>query len=246
MMAITSEEQERYGRQILIDEIGIEGQEKLKKANVFIAGAGGLGAPIALYLAAAGVGSLRIVDLDEVSLSNLNRQILYKTGDQGRKKATTAASVLAELNPNIRIEGIVDTITSDNVSQLAEGCILIIDAMDNFSTRYLLNQTALTMRIPYIYGGIHGLEGALTTIIPGKTACLKCIFPSAPPPSRVPVLGATAGVIGTLQAMETVKYITGAGDLLTNRLLTFDGYSMKFREMKISPDPECACCAGLI
>jgi len=244
-MRITNKEQERYGRQILIDTIGAAGQEKLKKARVLIAGAGGLGAPISIYLAAAGVGFLRIVDLDEVSLSNLNRQILYKTEDQGHKKAPAAASVLAKLNPHIRIEGIVERITADNVLQLAEGCILIIDAMDNFSTRYLLNQTALKMRIPYIYGGIHGLEGALTTIIPGKTACLKCIFPSAPPPSVVPVLGATAGVIGTLQAMEAIKYITGAGDLLTDRLLTFDGFSMKFREINITPDPACACCAEL-
>ena len=245
-MTITNEERERYGRQILIDEIGNAGQEKLKKASVLIAGSGGLGAPISLYLAAAGVGFLRIVDLDEVSLSNLNRQILYKTEDQGHKKATTAAAVLAKLNPHIRIEGLVETITPENILNLAEGCCLIMDAMDNFSARYFLNEAALKMKIPYIYGGIHGLEGALTTIIPGKTACLKCIFPSAPPPSLVPVLGATAGVIGTLQAMEAVKYITGAGDLLADRLLTFDGYSMKFREMKISPDPACACCAGLI
>ena len=243
-MVMTNKERERYGRQILLDEIGAAGQEKLKKARVLVAGAGGLGSPISIYLAAAGVGFLRIVDLDEVSLSNLNRQILYKTEDQGRKKAITAAAVLAKLNPQIRIEGIVETITPGNVLNLAEGCCLIMDAMDNFSARYLLNEAALEMKIPYIYGGIHGLEGALTTIIPGKTACLKCIFPSAPPPSVVPVLGATAGVIGTLQAMEAVKYITGAGDLLADRLLTFDGYSMQFREIKIRPDPECACCAA--
>ncbi len=240
-MVITNKEKERYGRQILIDEIGAAGQEKLKKARVMIAGAGGLGGPIAIYLAAAGVGYLRIVDCDEVSLSNLNRQILYTTKDIGGKKARVAAEMLEKLNPHIIIESLVEKITSDNIFSLAEGCGLIMDAMDNFAARYLLNEAALQLGIPYIYGGIHGLEGALTTIIPGRTACLKCTFPSAPPAGVVPVLGATPGVIGTLQAMEAVKYITGAGELLADRLLTFDGYGMRFREVSISSDPECAC-----
>lgn len=243
---ITQKEQERYDRQILINEIGLEGQKKLKKARVLIAGAGGLGSPISLYLAAAGVGHLRIVDLDALSLSNLNRQILYTTEDQEHKKATAAAAALAKLNPHITIEGIVEKITADNIFQLAEDCTLIMDAMDNFSTRYFLNQAALKMKIPYIYGGINGLEGALTSIIPGRTACLQCIFPSAPSPSVTPALGATAGIIGTLQALEAIKYITGIGDLLADRLLIFDGSSMRFREIKTSSDPKCACCGAVI
>ena len=241
---ITSEEKERYGRQILIEDIGGIGQEKLKKARVFVAGAGGLGSPICLYLAAAGVGYLRVVDQDEVSLSNLNRQILYRTTDIGRKKAETAAENLNNLNPAISVEPLVESITEDTVFDITDGCDLILDALDNFSARYLLNDVSLKRNIPYIYGGVYGLEGALTTIVPSETPCLKCIFPVAPKAAVAPVLGAAPGIIGCLQAMEAIKYILGIGRLLTNRLLVFDGFSMKFREIKVSPDPKCTCCSS--
>ena len=242
---ISEKEKERYDRQILIDEIGIEGQEKLKKSRVLISGAGGLGSPISYYLAAAGVGTLRIVDQDEVSLSNLNRQILYQNKDIGRKKASAAQEKIGELNPDIQVEAIVDRITDGNVFDLSHGCDIILDALDNFPTRYLLNQAALNNNIPFIYGGVCGLEGALTTIIPGETACLRCIFPASPPPETAPVLGITPGTIGCLQAMEAIKLILGIGRLLTNRLLIFDGFNMRFKEIRLSRNPQCHSCATI-
>lgn len=241
---ITGMEQERYNRQILIDELGIEGQERLKKSKLLIAGAGGLGSPILLYLAAAGVGTLRIIDNDKVSLSNLNRQILYKNKDIGAGKAEAAKARILELNPHVNVESITESITGDNVYDIAEGCDLILDAMDNFAARYLLNDAALKRNIPFIYGGIYGLEGALSTIIPFKTACLRCIFPDSPPPATAPVLGAAPGIIGSLQAMEAVKYIVGMGRLLTNKLLIFDGFNLKFREVVLRRNPRCPCCSS--
>jgi len=236
---------DRYDRQIIIDGFGIGGQERLKHSRVLIAGAGGLGSAISIYLAIAGVGSLRIVDKDEVSLSNLNRQPLYQATDIGRRKAQAAEEKLRKLNPDIQVEGISGTITQHSVFQLVDDCDIIVDAMDNFPTRYALNRAALKRDVPFIYGGIYGLEGAVTTIIPGKTACLKCIFPESPRPATFPVLGAAPGIIGCLQAMEAIKYIVGIGDLLTNRLLIFDGFSMKFREVKLERYPQCPDCSPL-
>jgi len=237
-------EKKRYDRQIKIADFGIEGQKKLKQSRVLIAGAGGLGSPIAIYLAVAGVGNIRIVDNDKVSLSNLNRQILYQNHDIGREKAEVAGEKLNKWNNDIRVEAITDTIGADNVYHLTDECDVILDATDNFTVRYLLNEAAFARKIPLHYGGIYGLEGALTTIIPGKTACLKCIFPEPPPPAISPVLGVTAGIIGCLQAMESIKYIVGTGELLTNRMLIFDGFSMKFRELKLRPDPRCPHCSS--
>ena len=242
---ISEKEKERYDRQILIDEIGIEGQEKLKRSRILISGAGGLGSPISYYLAAAGVGTLRIVDEDEVSLSNLNRQILYQDKDIGRKKASAAQEKIEGLNPDIQVEAIVGKITDGNVFDLSHDCDIILDALDNFHTRYILNQVALNSNIPFIYGGVYGFEGALTTIIPGETPCLRCIFPASPPPALAPVLGITPGIIGCLQAMEAVKLILGIGRPLTNRLLFFDGFNMRFKEMRLSRDPRCDSCATI-
>lgn len=242
---ITEREKERYDRQIRIEEIGTKGQEKLKKSRILISGAGGLGSSISIYLAVAGVGYLRMVDQDEVSLSNLNRQMLYGNKDIGRKKAEAAKEKVESLNPHIHVEAIVGTITDDTVLGLVDDCDIIIDAMDNFPTRYLLNDAALEKNIPFIHGGVYGLEGALSTIIPGETACLRCIFPASPPTATPPVLGATPGTIGCLQAMEAIKYIVGIGKLLTNRLLIFDGLSMKFREIMLRRDPQCPSCASI-
>ena len=240
---ITDIEQKRYQRQILIDGIGITGQEKLKKSKVLIAGAGGLGSPISLYLAAAGVGTLRIVDNDKVSLSNLNRQILYRNKDIGAGKAETAKAKIRELNPQVSVESITGPVTGDNVYDLVEGCDMILDAVDNFAARYLLNDAAVKKNIPLIYGGIYGLEGALTTIVPFKTACLRCIFPGPPSVEVSPVLGATTGIIGGLQAMEAIKYIVGIGRLLTDRLLIFDGFNLGFREVNLRRNSKCPCCS---
>jgi adenylyltransferase/sulfurtransferase len=240
---LSNEEKERYDRQLLIDDLDVKGQEKLKKSKVFIAGAGGLGSPISIYLSAAGVGTLRIVDQDIISLSNMNRQILYNSMDIGRKKAHAAKEKLKALNPHINVEVMSKTITKDNVFDLVDGFDLIMDAMDNFPTRYLLNEAAFTKKIPFIYGGVYGLEGALTTMIPGKTVCLRCIVNEAPPASTPPVLGSTPGIIGCLQSMEAIKYLSGIGSLLKNRLMIFDGFNMQFREVKLSRDPKCTVCA---
>jgi molybdopterin/thiamine biosynthesis adenylyltransferase len=241
---LSNEEKERYDRQLLIDDLGVKGQEKLKKSKVFIAGAGGLGSPISIYLSAAGVGTLRIVDQDIISLSNMNRQILYNSMDIGKKKAHTAKEKLKALNPHINVEVMSKTITKDNVFDLVDGFDLIMDAMDNFPTRYLLNEAAFKKNIPFIYGGVYGLEGVLTTMIPGKTVCLRCIVNDAPPASTPPpVLGSTPGIIGCLQSMEAIKYLSGMGSLLTNRLMIFDGFNMQFREVKLSRDLKCTLCA---
>ncbi len=240
---ITSEERERYDRQIKIEGWGIEGQQRLKQAKVLIAGAGGLGSAISVYLGVAGVGSLRIIDRDMVNLSNLNRQILHCAQDIGREKVQSASETLRKLNPAIQIEAIAETITQDNAFLLSEGCNLILDAMDNFPARYALNKAAIQRGIPFLYGGIYGIEGMTTTIIPKETACLRCIFPEPPPTTVSPASGVAAGVIGCLQALEAIKYIVGIGELLTNRLLIFDGLSSKFREVRLTRRSQCPDCS---
>lgn len=242
---LSDEELERYDRQLKIEGLGREGQEKLKRAKIMIAGAGGLGCPVAIYLAAAGVGCLRVVDKDRVESSNLNRQVLHWEKDIGQKKAMSAAKKLARLNPWIKVEAIAQAITEHNVLELTEGCDLIIDALDNYPTRYLLNRAAIKRRIPLVHGGIHGLEGMVTTIIPGKTPCLRCIFSQGPPPVTFPVLGVTPGIIGTIQAAEAIKYLVGVGELLTGRLLLFDGAILTFREVRVRRHPECPDCREL-
>jgi adenylyltransferase/sulfurtransferase len=242
---LTKEEKERYDRQIRIPGFGMEGQEKLKQAKVLIAGVGALGTAISTYLGIAGVGYLRIVDGDTVELSNLNRQTLHWMGDIGREKARSAEEKLRQANPCIQVEAIAETITQDNILELATGCDLIVDAVDNYHTRYLLNRAALERGIPFIHGGIYGMEGMATTIIPGKTACLRCIFPEPPPPATIPVLGVVPGVIGCIQALEAIKSLTGIGELLTNRLLIFDGNDLRFREVKLNCNPKCPDCSSL-
>lgn len=236
---------DRYKRQAGIEGFGASGQEKLSKTAAFVAGVGGLGSSVCIYLAAAGVSHLRIVDHDEVETSNLNRQILYETEAIGGRKVLLAENRLQRLNPDIRIEAVDTTITEGNILQLVDGCDLIVDALDNFPTRYLLNKAALQKQIPFFYGSVYGLEGMLTDIIPGRTGCLRCLFPEAPPPVNTPVLGATPGVVGCIQAMEVIKYVVGVGELLANRLLLFDGLDMTFREVKLRRDPTCCDCGDV-
>ena len=233
-------EKTRYSRQIRL--FGEVGQEKLKRTSVFIAGAGGLGSIVSIYMAAAGFGKIRIVDCDSVELSNLNRQILHGSRDVGRDKALSAYETLTGINPEIAVEALVETITEDNVDRLLQGCDLIMDAMDNFPTRYLLNRSALDRKIPLFHGAISGYQGQATTIIPGKTACLRCIFPRAPPASIFPALGSTCGVIGSIQVTEAVKYVQGAGELLTNRLLLWDGLSACLDEVGCERNSGCMDC----
>ncbi len=237
---LTKDELERYQRQILL--FGREGQAKLKEARVFIAGVGGLGSPIAIYLTSAGVGRIKIVDGDTVELSNLNRQVLHWSQDIGRQKVESAAEKLKKLNPNVKVEAIFKTINQDNINELIGDSDLIIDAMDNFPTRYLLNKAAIKKNIPFFFGAIHGFYGQATTIIPGKTVCLRCIFPSPPPTEVFPVVGVTPGIIGCIQAAEVIKYITGTGSCLENRLLFWDGLKMAADEVKLKKNPKCEDC----
>lgn len=236
-------EKKRYARQIRL--FGEEGQEKLKKASVFIAGAGGLGSVVSIYMAAAGFGRIRIVDSDSVELSNLNRQVLHWTDDVGRSKAKSAQETLLGINPEIEVEAIMETIDEESIDRLLQGCDLIMDAMDNFPTRYLLNRAALQRNIPLFHGAICGFQGQATTIIPGKTACLRCIFPRAPPATTFPALGSTCGVIGSVQVTEAVKYVLGSGELLLNRLMLWDGQNSCMDEVACQRSSSCLDCSAI-
>jgi len=242
---LTAKERERYDRQILIEEIGPSGQERLKASKVLIAGAGGLGSPISLYLAAAGVGRISIVDHERVDLSNLNRQILHWEKDIGRGKVDSAVEKLLSLNRDAAIEAVRETITEENVSRLAEGFDLIVDAVDNLPTRYLLNRAAIEYRIPFFHGAVSGFEGRVTTIIPGKTACLGCMVRGSVVRNKPPVIGVAPAVIGSIQATEVIKYIAGVGELLTDRLLLYDGLNLTFTEFKVARNPDCEHCRHL-
>ncbi len=239
---LNQDEQEKYARQIMLKGFGQKGQEKLKRATVFIAGAGGLGSSSATYLAAAGVGTLRIVDHDKVELSNLNRQILHWPEDIGQKKVSSAKGKLKQLNPQVKIEAVEKRITKANVSRLVEGCDLIVDAMDNLPTRYLLNKTAIEKNIPFFHGAVYGFEGRAMTVIPGQTACLRCVYRGTIAEEEFPVIGVTPAVIGCIQATEVIKYLVGIGQMLANRLLVYDGLNMKFTEFKVKKDPDCPHC----
>ena len=233
---------ERYRKQLIIKDFGAGGQEKLSRAKVLIAGAGGLGSVISLYLAAAGVGKIGIIDNDRVETSNLNRQILYDTESTGKPKVEEAGKQLKKLNPDIEIEMIYETIRGDNIASLARGYELIADAMDNFESRFILNRLALERHLPFFHGAVQGFEGRVSTIIPGETACFACIYPFSPPRQEIPVLGTTTAVTGGLQATEIIKYITGMGELLKGRLLIYDGLSMEFMTIDLQRKANCPAC----
>lgn len=234
---------QRYDRQLRLPEIGDNGQEKLKASKVLIAGAGGLGSSVSFYLAAAGVGHLRIVDYDQVERTNLNRQILHWDQDIQRPKVLSAQEKLQSLNPDIRIEALQTKISEENLPQLLQDCHLIVDALDNFTTRYVLNKYALSSGLPLFHGAISGFEGEISTMVPGQTACLRCRYRGFIPEETFPVLGTVPGVIGSLQACEVIKYILGIGELLMNRLLRYDGLKQRFIEFSIKTNPYCDHCS---
>ena len=240
---ITDEERKRYARQILM--IGEEGQERLKAASVLVAGAGGLGTVISLYLAAAGVGHLRIIDCDVVEASNLNRQILHWSGDVGRPKTALRRGEARLPEPPDPHRGRSLAGSRRKAAELAQGCDLIVDAMDNFPTRYLLNRTAVDRGIPFIHGAVRGFFGQTTTVIPGKGPCLRCLFPASPPPDVFPIIGATCGVIGSIEASEAIKLLTGQGEPLAGRLFLWDGLAGSADSLIIERDPCCPVCGGL-
>jgi len=242
---LTRSELARYDRQIMVRGFGVEGQEKLKQARIFIAGAGGLGSAAATYLTAAGVGMIRVVDHDMVELSNLNRQVLHWDEDIGKKKVDSATEKLKRLNQEVEVEAIAEMVTEANISQLVAGFDLIVDAVDNLPTRYLLNKVALEKNIPLFHGAVYGFEGRAMTIIPGETACLRCVYRGVVPGEKFPVIGVTPAVIGCIQATEVIKYIAGIGQLLTNRLLVYDGLNMKFTEFRLKKDQNCEHCGHL-
>jgi adenylyltransferase/sulfurtransferase len=241
---LSADELERYDRQIMMGEIGVEGQERLKGAKVVIAGSGGLGSAASIYLVAAGIGTIRIIDHDRVELSNLNRQVLHWAEDIGRKKVISASEKLKKLNPFVELEAVSEVITEANVSRLVSGFDLIVDAMDNLPARYLLNRVALDKNMPLFHGAVYGFEGRAMTIIPHQTACLRCVYRGLIPEEKVPAIGVVPAVIGCIQATEVIKYVIGIGRLLTNRLLVYDGLNMEFTELKLSRDPSCEHCGS--
>ena len=236
---------ERYDRQMMIRGWGHEGQTKLKLAKVVVAGAGGLGCPAALYLCAAGVGRIRIIDKERVELSNLNRQILHCESDVGRNKAESAKEKLERLNSDAAIEAVNVAITDQNARELIQGFNVVVDGMDNFQTRFVLNRSCVSEDISFVHGSIYGLEGYMTTIVPHKTPCLTCIYGEPPPEmEKFPVVGPTASSIACLQVMEALKLITGIGTPYSGRLLFWDGADMRFTEIEVQRKRDCPVCSG--
>ena len=244
--SLTPEELERYSRQILIRGFGEEGQEKLKDAHVLVAGLGGLGCPASAYLVAAGIGHLTILDAERVELSNLNRQILHWQLDIGHSKAGSAIEKLWAMNPMTKIDSKLETITRKNVDELIKDADIVVDGMDNYPARYLLNEACVRNRIPFIHGAVEGLVGQLATILPGEGPCLRCIILKEPPANPAfPVLGTTPGVMGCLQAMEAIKLIVGIGRPLVGKMLFFNGEDMTLDIVEASRDPNCPVCKGV-
>ncbi len=245
---LTHEEVKRYSRHLIMPEVGMSGQKKLKKASVLCVGAGGLGSPLAFYLTAAGVGRIGIIDFDVVDFSNLQRQILHTTDDVGRPKLDSAAEKLKALNPNVNVELHETRLTSENALQLFEKYDIIVDGTDNFPTRYLVNDACVLTGKPNVYGSIFRFEGQASIFAASEGPCYRCLYPEPPPPGLVPscaeggVLGILPGLVGLVQATEVIKLILEKGNSLVGRLLLFDALGMKFRELKLKKDPECPVC----
>ena len=245
---LSKEEIQRYSRHLIMPEVGMEGQLKLKRARVLTIGTGGLGAPLGLYLAAAGVGHLGLVDFDVVDSSNLQRQVTFTTADVGKPKSQAAKARLSALNPAIEIVSYDTRLTSENALELFEDYDIIVDGTDNFPTRFLVNDACLLLGKPNVYGSIFRFEGQATVFGYPDGPCYRCLYPEPPPPGLVPscaeggVLGVLPGIVGSIQAMETIKLILGTGEPLVGRLLLFDALAMRFRELKLKKNPDCPLC----
>jgi sulfur-carrier protein adenylyltransferase/sulfurtransferase len=246
--ALSKEEILRYSRHLIIPEVGMEGQQKLKAAKVLLVGTGGLGAPLGLYLAAAGVGTIGLVDFDVVDFTNLQRQVIHHTSDVGKKKLDSAAEKMIAINPHIAIRKHEVALTSENALDILKDYDLVVDGTDNFPTRYLVNDACVLLGKPNVYGSIFRFEGQSTVFAYEGGPCYRCLYPEPPPPGLVPscaeggVLGILPGTIGLIQATETVKLILGIGEPLVGRLLLYDALGMKFRELKLRKNPECPVC----
>jgi sulfur-carrier protein adenylyltransferase/sulfurtransferase len=245
---LSNEEIARYSRHLIMPEVALDGQKTLKKARVLTIGAGGLGSPLAMYLAAAGIGTIGIVDFDVVDESNLQRQIIHGTSDLGRPKMESARDRIQDLNPNVQVEAFEEALTSENALEIFEDFDVIVDGTDNFPTRYLVNDASVLTGKPNVYGSIFRFEGQASVFYAEEGPCYRCLYPEPPPPGLVPscaeggVLGILPGAIGTIQATETVKLILGIGEPLIGRLLLYDALSMRFREMKLRKNPGCPVC----
>jgi adenylyltransferase/sulfurtransferase len=248
MSDYTEEQIERYSRHIILPEVGGAGQRALLEAKVLLIGAGGLGSPVGLYLAAAGVGTIGVVDSDNVELSNLQRQVLHSTADLGRPKCLSAKETMEAINPDVEVVPHHVRLTADNALAIISGYDIVVDGSDNFATRFLVNDACVMAEKPLSHAGILRFEGQITTILPGRGPCYRCLYPEPPPPGLVPscqeagVLGATAGVVGLIQATEVLKLILGIGQPLVGRLLLFNALDMTLREVRIARDPDCAIC----
>ena len=245
---LSNDEILRYSRHLIMPEVGMEGQLKLKQAKVLCIGAGGLGSPLALYLGAAGVGKIGIVDFDVVDFTNLQRQIIHGTSDVGRTKLDSARETLLEINPNTEVETFATRLSSENALDIFREFDIVADGTDNFPTRYLVNDACVLLGKPNVYGSIFRFEGQASVFYAEQGPCYRCLYPEPPPPGLVPscaeggVLGVLPGIVGCIQAMETIKLILGRGDSLVGRLLLFDALGMKFRELKLRKNPDCPIC----
>jgi molybdopterin/thiamine biosynthesis adenylyltransferase len=249
MFDFTEDDLVRYSRHILLQDVGVEGQEKISQGRVLVIGAGGLGAPVALYLAAAGVGTIGIVDGDVVDLSNLQRQVIHHTPDVGRPKVLSAKEKMLAINPGIHVETYQEFLTAANALDIIADYDFIVDGTDNFPVKFLINDACVMAGKPFSHGGILRFEGQTMTHVPGS-ACYRCLFKEPPPANAVPtcsqagVLGAIAGMLGTIQAAETLKYLTGVGELLTDKLLTFNAKTMDFRKISVHHNDNCPICGS--
>ena len=247
-MDFNDDQIERYSRHIILKEVGLEGQIKISQAKVLVIGAGGLGSPVLLYLAAAGVGTIGIADNDVLDLSNLQRQVIHSTPDLNRPKVESARDRINALNPDVQVEAFNGLITADNIRETIKKYDFVIDGTDNFASKFLINDACVLEGKPFSHGGILRFHGQIITVIPHKSACYRCVFVEPPPPDSVPtcsqagILGVIAGVMGTLQANECLKYILNQGDLLTDRLLIFDALNTSFDKVKLKKNPKCPVC----
>jgi molybdopterin/thiamine biosynthesis adenylyltransferase len=249
-VVLSNEQIERYSRQIILREIGAAGQRRLLSSKVLIVGAGGLGSPAALYLAAAGVGTIGIIDPDVVDLTNLQRQVIHHTADVGTEKVYSAAARMRAVNPDVSVRTYYARATVDNICELVREYDFVIDGTDNFAAKFLVNDACYFENVPFSHAGILGFDGQLMTVIPRRSACYRCIFAAPPPEGVVPscsqagVLGPVAAVIGSLQATEAIKYLAGVGQLLTDALLTYNALSMEFRKVPFRRNRECPLCGA--
>ncbi len=244
MVDLTDREKERYARQLIIKNWGEETQKYLKESTVAIIGVGGLGSLNCLYAAAAGIGNIKLIDSDVVDLSNLNRQIAHFTPDISKKKVISAAEKLSVLNPDICIEQLAVRLTAENIEKIIEDCDVVLDCLDNFETRFLLNKTCIELEIPYVHAACYALEGRVLTIKPFEGPCLQCFYPKIPKEmDKIPVLGAAVGIIASIEVTECIKLITGIGKPLVGRLLIVDGEGMNFDTIEVKRHPECPVCS---